>query len=286
MMKWHSTLFTLLSGTAIAAVPFDDINTSLTRKAADGWMDNNYEFKILQDYSVRRIWKEDNRTISLDFNAENQGNLFMAEIKYKKPISTKAAEKDARSLAQRKTLNWKKAKASSVREIGIDKADYVKLKGKSYIFRELSDEGKVTRLVLFGVSPVENRFILLDAAEVVQSGSTPMGASFNENSAKALVIEEDGRRSRPRGNAVAKKDNAESSEKKEQNLSPEVLAVVDPHAKQREANKIADAKAKVVEKKWSEYIVYGATILLGLFALFIFGAKKKKGTRKSKHRKY
>jgi len=164
-----------------SAIDLGRVNIDLTRLAADKIKTTPYAFVVLNDTTLRRTWRDGNRSISIDFSPSND-KMILAEIKYTNPVSLSAATHDAKRIGRTSSSAWKKTKAASVAKIGLGNAMMMKLGNGSYIFIESLGGGKVSSLLLFRTKPTENRRDISAFDGVVSSAlGVAAGGDANEN---------------------------------------------------------------------------------------------------------
>lgn len=186
-----SALSILLPLTA-GAVQLDDISPTLTRSMADGNLSKDYQFRVLSDMSVRRVWNLDsNRKLSLDFNPSSD-KLLMAMVEYRKAVSPKEASRDARKLTGAKKAKWKKMDSKRVAKYDVAKNSRNSKLGDCYGFIEMNSSGKCTRLMVYTTLPTENRS-RLGTADPNDDGVTALGSRSGGGLAKTLYAQEERR---------------------------------------------------------------------------------------------
>ncbi len=195
----------LLAPFCAAALEMEDLHLPMTRNDADATLSKNYEYRVLQDVSIRRTWDEGNRKVSIDFTPANDKAVLIT-VEYKKPVTATVANRDAEAMAGGKLGKWRKGKAKKMEEIGLKKAQFVRTEGGGFIFRERAKGGKYSRLAYFASTPRDNRWELSvfdDRRRVTAMGSTAGGEGIDY-----LRKDEERRRKTPAKPRPAKKPTA------------------------------------------------------------------------------
>lgn len=163
------------------------VNTSLTRADADSLYSERYEYSILKDLSIRRVWEDAKHRVSLDFEVAND-RLIMAQLYYKSPLDKTLALEDAKAMLPKGLSlgKWKKANAEQTETLGLGDCFYQKLENGSFFFIELNKQGQAECLLYFASTPRLNRRKL---AVAETEAYTAMGS--NPNASAALVLLED-----------------------------------------------------------------------------------------------
>ncbi len=167
----------LLASFGASALELENLRLPMTRSEADASLSKNYEYRVLQDVSIRRTWDEGNRRISIDFTPTNDKAVLIT-IEYKKPVTRTVADRDAAALVGGKLTKWRKGKAARMAEIGLKTAHFVRTPQGGFLFRERAKKGKYSRLAYFASTPKTNRWELNDfddSRRVTALGSTAGG---------------------------------------------------------------------------------------------------------------
>lgn len=202
IFQWiFASLLTL--STWAAALELTDLQLPLTRTEADQKLDKNYRYAILQDGSIRRAWKQEKKTIAVDFSARNDKAICVT-ITYDTPISRKVALEDCRQLCGNKAegIKWAATKKEAMANLGMKDAHALKLNDSTYLFREDVGKDKTARVSLFAHLPKTNRWAL---SEIDGERRTAMGNSSASGNIKALIADEARRQATPanRGETIA-----------------------------------------------------------------------------------
>ncbi len=185
-----SVAFLLLCQQA-AALELNQLNLKLTRDAADNILSKDYEYRVLEDVSVRRTWKEQNREVCADFAVKNGKALFIS-IAYTKPVTKVLANRDAEALIGAEPGTWREMKPKMAARLGMKKGEGMKLADGSYLFRELGARGRVTRMDCYPKMPKENRLTMEDYD--MKGAVTAMGTRASAGVAESLLKDEARRR--------------------------------------------------------------------------------------------
>ncbi len=223
----------LLAPLGANALELSNLHLPMSRTEADNSLSKDYDFRLLEDVSVRRSWKITGRTVDVDFSLSREKAVLIT-VTYDKPVSVKRAEKDAQTLAGESLKEWKRTKASKIAEFGMKRAEFTKTSRKGYIFRELNSSGKCTRLSYFDSRPSGNRF---DLGDLRQGGEvTAMGnrAGASSDTLRVLRADEEKRRATP-PKAIASTTSSKPAAKTESKpaeparpASPPAVAVAKP----------------------------------------------------------
>ncbi len=195
----------LLSPFNAAALELEDLRLPMTRSEADATLSKDYQYRVLQDVSIRRSWDDGNRKVSIDFTPSNDKAVLIT-IDYKKPVTATVANRDAEAMAGGKLGKWRKGKTKKMEEIGLKKAQFVRTEQGGFIFRERAKKGKYSRLAYFASTPKDNRWELTefdDRRRVTALGSTAGGEGIDY-----LRKDEERRRKTPAKPRPAKRPTA------------------------------------------------------------------------------
>ena len=194
--------FMAMSGMA-ADLQLEDLSLTMSRSDADECLNKDYNFRILEDFTIRRSWQAKNRTIHADF--KSSGDLICVAVEYKKAVSSNTFKKDLEKLTglkpelskqapKKKTMGMK-----NVRQARITLPDGTK---KSDIYAERNSSKKYTRFICYAMdNPKDINRLALSEASSVGSGYTAMGsragAGDNSETIKLLTQDETERRNTP-----------------------------------------------------------------------------------------
>ena len=172
------------------AVQLSDLSPSLTRESADENLTKDYAYRVLSDLSVRRIWNlDDNRKLTIDFDGKT-GDLICIAVDYRKPVSTKAADKDAADIGKFEEANWRKFSADKAAKYFMGRAKAMKF-DEGYMFEELNAANKCIRLSFYPKTPKEDRRQIAEGSTA--GGSTAMGSTLSGSAVKKLLEDEEQR---------------------------------------------------------------------------------------------
>ncbi len=170
----------------------------LTREYADKHFDKDYDYYILEDNSVRRVWKEKAYTLTLDFDIRSS-KLLSLIVDYEPAAQKKEALSDVRHLCQGRgeDVQWVKIKVESASKVGLKDARLRRLTDGSFLFWESAgSSGECERLCWFAEAPRQDRSKIAEAN--AYTGRTAMGSTGSmSGSVVALQQDEARRRGRP-----------------------------------------------------------------------------------------
>lgn len=191
-----------VSGVAVAAVALlgsssalevADLVTPLTRSYADRHFTKDYNFRVLEDNSVRRTWQLDGKQIIIDFDIATEKALSIYVV-YEPSVDKQTATADFDVLVKdrREGSKWSKTKKEATERVGISNARLMRLNDKSLLFWESADSSsKCKRLCWFAEAPRINRMSLGNAD--VNSGRTAMGNRGSAGVVQQLMQDEERR---------------------------------------------------------------------------------------------
>ncbi len=171
------------------ALDLSPISTDITRKQADSLYKKTYQYKVLDDISVRRIWSDPNHTVTLDFEVAKD-SLVMAEVQYNKPIELKDAAADAERINGSELGKWQRAKAEQSKSIGLGNCYYIRTDDNRFFFIEVDNDKQATSIIYFSTPPKVNR---RELEEAETNSFTAMGTSAKATAAEELYKDEDSR---------------------------------------------------------------------------------------------
>lgn len=211
MMTLFRFLVLLLGTVAMSveslwALEINKLHLPMTRDEADSTLSKDYEIMVLNDGSVRRSWKLEDKTVFVDFNTQTNEAILIA-IVYDKPVPRKKGEADAHTIAAGKydqDAGWDPAKDAESREMlrntfGLENALRKKLKDKSMLFMETKEtktrKVRVIRVSLFSRMPSTNRWALKPVSKDAET--TALGNQWSSEHLTALYNDEERRRELP-----------------------------------------------------------------------------------------
>lgn len=230
---------------AVSALEVSELPVQgLTREYADSNFSKDYDYYILSDYSVRRIWKSEGYTLMLDFDIRSS-KLLALYIDYEPAARKKDAMEHMRHLCEGRDedTKWVKTKEKSANKVGLKNARHRSLTDGSLLFWESAgSSGDCERMCWFVEAPREDRLKIAEANK--NTGKTAMG-SRSGGGFEVLFKDEDRRRSSsatPRPTTVpSAPSNVQPEPKPEQGAEPateqparargEQVAVTNPLAK-------------------------------------------------------
>ncbi len=170
----------------------------MTRAEADNIPDKGYSFRVLQDVSIRRTWKDDNRTVSMDFTPTNDKAVLIT-VDYRKPVTAAVIKRDAAALAGGKIRKWTQSKGKAkkrLEELGMKKTRYARTEGGGFLVIERAPKGKkYSRIAYFASEPRDNRWELNDFDD--SRRVTALGSTAGGDGAVYLRQDEERRRKTP-----------------------------------------------------------------------------------------
>lgn len=194
------SLAALVAGNAAVALQLSDLQLPLTRTEADNTLSKDYEYRFLDDMSVRRSWKLKDKTVHVDFRITRPEQAICIAVEYNKPVGRKTVDEDIKTLTGGKCKYQKLGKPKKGTETyGIKNARGAKFRADgattdSWVFVEHTNkqQKKCTRLVYYAKKPSQDRFSLGDASS--NSGYTAMGSTGANINLAALRDNEEKRR--------------------------------------------------------------------------------------------
>ncbi len=159
-----------------AALEVAELPTDLTRSYADKHFSKEYDYRLLEDNTVRRTWQAAGKSIIVDFDIASD-KVVSIYIDYEPAADKKTALADVKVLTEgrREGAKWSKTKKDATEKIGMKKARLMRLADKSLLFWESTGKDKCARLSWFAKAPTVDRMTLGDASEY--TGRTAMGNS-------------------------------------------------------------------------------------------------------------
>lgn len=233
------SLAALAVGNAAMALQLSDLQLPLTRTEADNTLSKDYEYRFLEDMSVRRSWKLEGKTVHVDFRITRPEQAICIAVEYNKPVSRKTVHKDIKTLTGGKchyeklgtpkkgsnTYGLKNVRGARFRADGA--------KTDSWVFVEHTNkkQTKCTRLVYYAKKPAQDRFSLGDASS--NTGYTAMGstgASINltalrDNEEKRRAIKPQPKMASTKGGTTGKTATAATKPTQKEDLSMDITGI-------------------------------------------------------------
>ncbi|MBR5888072.1 MAG: hypothetical protein IKZ07_07680 [Akkermansia sp.] len=185
----------LLMASAAVALEVKDLPVEgLTREYADRNFGKNYDYYILEDNSVRRVWKEAGYTLTLDFDIRSS-KLLSLSVDYQPAAPKNVALKDARHLCEGRNegVKWVKIKEESANKVGLKDARLSRLTDGSFLFWESAgSSGECERLCWFAEAPRQDRSKIAEAN--AYTGRTAMGSTGSMSGSVAVLQQDEARR--------------------------------------------------------------------------------------------
>ncbi len=176
-----------------AALELQDLRLPLTRTEADRALSRDYQFRVLEDMTVRRSWALPNRTVSVDFSPKEGDKALLIFVTYTRPVTPAECGEDAAKLLGMEPSRWQPVNEKRALRLGMEAAEGFKLAGDRYCFRELDEQGNVQRLVYYAGMPSRVvRWELADDAR--EEGKTALGHRAVRGSSDFLWKDEERRR--------------------------------------------------------------------------------------------
>ncbi len=183
------------------ALELNELSLPLTRSQADAAFSKDYSFRVLEDLTVRRSWKLENRKVSIDFSPKEEDKALLIFIDYTRPVSPELASEDAEQMMGASIAKWSPVNPQRAAKLGMAVAEGVKQEGGRFCFRELDAQGRVVRLAYYASVPKSVRWNLADDAR--ESGRTAMGSRTVGGSSEFLWKDEERRRGVKVGKAAS-----------------------------------------------------------------------------------
>ncbi len=180
-----------------------ELSLPMTRNEADAKLSKDYDYSILEDASLRRSWKLNDKTVHMDFDLARKGQAICIIIEYKKPVSLKAARQDMVAVVGKQASSMKLRKVSkSLAEMGY-KGTIGNKVGQMWVLAQPSagDKKKCGRVLIFAKKPTKNRLALDEASE--GGGYTAMGSKGPGINISAIAANEEARRNAKPSAAIA-----------------------------------------------------------------------------------
>lgn len=195
----------LMVGVAGALEVADLPSAELTRRYADQHFSKDYEFIVLEDNSIRRMWQAGDCSIAIDFDIRSDKPLSIY-ITYNEEVDHVRVMEDMMGLVRGRNegCKWSKAKEASARGVGLSSARFMRLTDGSFLFLESGKaEKSYSRLIWFSEAPRRNRLELAEAKG--HTGRTAMGTRAGGSTAVAEIVkDEEKRRGRARTTTTPK----------------------------------------------------------------------------------
>lgn len=167
------------------ALEVAELPTQLTRSYADKHFSKDYNYRLLEDSTVRRSWQAEGKTIIVDFDIASDKAVSIY-IDYEPSAEKRTALADVKVLTEgrREGAKWGKTKKDAVAKIGVKNARLMRLTDKSLLFWESTGKEKCARLCWFAKAPTIDRMTLSDATSY--TGRTALGNSGGGGMGAAL----------------------------------------------------------------------------------------------------
>ncbi len=194
---FRATLSVLAMVGSAAALEVTDIPAEVfSREYADAHFTKDYEYRLLEDNSVRRTWKVDGYTLIVDFDIRSS-KVICVFVDYEPAVSRSVAMEHARHLVAGRSegVRWVNTRSEAVQRVGLPKARrFMELTDGSYIFWESNSEraNNCDRLCWFASKPRADRMAV--GSLVATSGRTALGSTSVTGVHSSLKADEERRR--------------------------------------------------------------------------------------------
>lgn len=182
----------MVLGCGVSALEVAELTSPLTRSYADKHFSKDYNYRILEDNTVRRTWQAEGKSIIIDFDirTEKAVSIFIA---YESAVDKSTAMADAKVLTEgrREGCKWITAKKAALDKVGLKKSRLMRLTDKSLLFWERAGKEKCARLCWFASAPKVDRLTLGGMTEY--SGRTALGNIRSSGTASQLLADEERR---------------------------------------------------------------------------------------------
>ncbi len=270
LLPFLTLIACLLAPLNAAPLELSDLHLPMTRSEADTALSKDYTYTVLEDMTVRRQWRQGNRVVSVDFSPKAGDKALLIFIDYRSPVTDTVCDRDAAAILGGEVSEWKRLNSKRAQHLGFKAADGLKIEGGRYCFRELDEQGRITRLAYFAGKPEGVRWEL--NAEEHNDGHTAMG-SRADGSQGFLWKDEERRRGKAAVTASARATAARAASRStgQPTAAGEDTAVEEPQMMARpkdEVNvfeKIRQLCAKVTPRQWG----IGCGIILVLLLLHL-----------------
>lgn len=180
----------LKAAVAVAeSVPFD-LSPGLTRNDADKVLSKDYEWRILEDMTVRREWQKDGVRAMMDFYPGDNSCIYM-QFSFSEGIPVKEAKEMASALMGGDKLKFKKLKAEKQKVLNMRKSIFSVSQDGSFLFLESCGSGRVGRILWFKQQPIASRADLKEGSE---GGRTALGSRGGDSGTLAMLRSDEQRR--------------------------------------------------------------------------------------------
>ncbi len=173
-----------------------NLNIGTSRDEADEALPKTYNWKVLDDATVRRTWAQGDRVITADFDDQQGGCIFLS-ISYPRGVAKSAGQQTLSKLTNGEKLEWKKANSKTKPILGMKDAMHARTALGNLVAVETKNN-KVTRISLYRGTPTTNRFDIPDYKPQRNSG---LGVSASAGVGAYLVQDETRRQAT--GQAIA-----------------------------------------------------------------------------------
>ena len=162
------------------------LHPGLTRTEADASLPKDYQWQILSDKTVRRMWRYADRAVLADFDPRTDKCVFLSLV-YPKGIGMQEGLLAASEIVQGKELQLKKLGSAKEKALQMQNADFGELPDGSYLFVEKRKDGRVIRISWHQLPPAGSRLTLKG---LTHADKTLLGARGDENVLAELMTDE------------------------------------------------------------------------------------------------
>ena len=194
---FRATLSMLAMAGSAAALEVTDIPAEIfSREYADAHFTKDYEYRLLEDNSVRRTWKANGYTLIVDFDIRSS-KVICVFVDYEPAASRSVALEHARHLAagRSESVRFENTRSEAVQRVGLPKARrFMELTDGSYIFweSESARANNCDRLCWFASKPKADRMAVGNLSAT--SGRTALGSTSMSGVHSSLKSDEERRR--------------------------------------------------------------------------------------------
>lgn len=178
----------VMSTAGVQALEMSEIKMPLTRSYADRNFSKDYDFRVLEDSTVRRTWQSGNKSIIIDFDIRTDKPVCIF-VDYDSAAAKMEALADVKILTEgnRDGVAWTRIKSGSTSKIGIGDCRLMRLNDGAMLFWEGGTD-ECERLCWFAQRPNKDRMKLSNATET--QGHTAMGKAAGSGAFKQLWDDE------------------------------------------------------------------------------------------------
>lgn len=293
------TVSILLLASLAGGFELNGISPEMIRPEADDLLPKNYNYRVLNDMSVRRTWNADeNRQLIMDFEPKKDRLVYLS-MKYHQPVSMEDATKDLLQLCDKEKVKWSKLPRDVAKKIAVHEDSRAMKLGKGYAIVETTGAGKCYCISIYPRAPKENRRALTDIGAIAY-GAKDLAKNTSDKAIAKLMKDEEKRQMTPgkadlaksvaaaKAAAAARRAAEEKVEEVQEVATTDTpepdekeIAVVEKKVKKAPKKKELSgleallAKLGIDEPGVVHYSVGGGILLLILIIIFSSSGKKK-----------